>query len=226
MHHHLLRHRHTILLVVLLVMLVVQPLTHELLYGLMLFDGLLTIMSVAVLTIVFERRREQLIALSIAVPTIAGNLLAYGLPEPYLPLALVAWHGLLVVYLGFAMIVILRDVFRRSTITSDALIGVLCGYIISGVAWGNLYLITSLLIPDAFHVDPMLESYLATIHGKRFIFNDYSFVTLTSLGTSGLKPLHPFTNALTWIEAMFGQFYLAIVVAQLVGMKLASKVNH
>jgi hypothetical protein len=27
--------------------------------------------------------------------------------------------------------------------------------------------------------------------------------------------------ALAWVEAMFGQFYLAVIVAQLIGLKLA-----
>lgn len=219
--HLFLRQRHLVLLVVLLAMLILQPMSHGWLYGLLIFDFLLGIMTVAVLTIVFERKREQTLALIIALPMMGGNIVLHALSHQVAVGALVAWHGLLVVYLGFAMVVILRNIFRRDRVSTDELIGVLCGYIISGVAWANLYLVVALLIPDAFTIDEQIAKLLETQTGRRFTFNDYSFVTLTSLGTSNITPIHPLATSLTWLEAMYGQFYLAIVVAQLVGMRQA-----
>ena len=43
--------------------------------------------------------------------------------------------------------------------------------------------------------------------------------TLSVTGTS--PPIGPPAFTLTWLEVMFGQFYMAVVVAQLVGLKLA-----
>ena len=48
------------------------------------------------------------------------------------------------------------------------------------------------------------------------LFNYYSFVTLTTLGYGDIVPLTRTTQAWVAVESMVGQFYLAIVIAQLV----------
>ena len=50
----------------------------------------------------------------------------------------------------------------------------------------------------------------------------YSFVTLTTVGYGDVTPVSPMTRTFAWIEAITGQFYLAIIVAGLVSV-LASK---
>ncbi len=51
----------------------------------------------------------------------------------------------------------------------------------------------------------------------------YSFVTITTLGYGDLTPLKPMVRTLAYLEAILGQFYVAILVAWLVGMYLSSK---
>jgi voltage-gated potassium channel len=48
-------------------------------------------------------------------------------------------------------------------------------------------------------------------------------VTLTSMGYGDITPVVPMAASLAWIEAVFGQFYLAVVVAQLVGMRISPR---
>jgi hypothetical protein len=45
----------------------------------------------------------------------------------------------------------------------------------------------------------------------------YSFVTLTTVGYGDISPVSPATRTLAWVEAVTGQFYLAVIVAGLVG---------
>ena len=47
-----------------------------------------------------------------------------------------------------------------------------------------------------------------------------------SLGYSDITPAHAPTYTLAWLEVMFGGFYMAVIVAQLVGMKLAQAGNR
>jgi hypothetical protein len=54
------------------------------------------------------------------------------------------------------------------------------------------------------------------------LFNHLSFVTLTTLGYGDITPISALACGLTWIEAIFGQFYVAVYVGQLVGMRLAA----
>ena len=49
----------------------------------------------------------------------------------------------------------------------------------------------------------------------------YSFVTLTTVGYGDVTPISPMTRTFAWIEAITGQFYLAIIVAGLVSMLVA-----
>ena len=45
----------------------------------------------------------------------------------------------------------------------------------------------------------------------------YSFVTLTTLGYGDITPVHPVARMLSYLEAVIGQLYLAVLVASLVG---------
>ena len=51
----------------------------------------------------------------------------------------------------------------------------------------------------------------------------YSFVTLTTLGYGDLTPVKPIARTVGYLEAIVGQFYLAVLVAWLVGMYLSGK---
>ncbi len=55
---------------------------------------------------------------------------------------------------------------------------------------------------------------------RRFLFNYFSFSTLTTVGYGDVTPLAPAACSLSWLEAMFGQFYMAVFIGQLIGLKL------
>jgi hypothetical protein len=50
-------------------------------------------------------------------------------------------------------------------------------------------------------------------------------MTLTTLGYGDVTPIGPLALSLSWLEVIFGQFYLAVVVAQLVGLRLAQTIK-
>ncbi len=50
----------------------------------------------------------------------------------------------------------------------------------------------------------------------------FSFVTLTTLGYGDISPVGPFARFLVYLEAICGQLYLAIMVAGLVGLRIAA----
>jgi voltage-gated potassium channel Kch len=47
----------------------------------------------------------------------------------------------------------------------------------------------------------------------------FSFVTLTTLGYGDISPAKPMAEVLVVLEAITGMFYLAIIVASLVGAR-------
>ena len=110
-------------------------------------------------------------------------------------------------------------------IGADEVLGALCGYMLGGVAWANVYMVAYLLVPGAFSVNAEIAWRLSQPHLRRALFDYLSFATLTGLGYADITPLGPPADSLSWLEVLFGQFYMAAVVAQLVGLKLATAVK-
>jgi hypothetical protein len=54
-----------------------------------------------------------------------------------------------------------------------------------------------------------------------FLLTYFSFVTLTTVGYGDITPAGDTARALAMIEAVAGQFYLAVLIAELVGKRLA-----
>ena len=55
------------------------------------------------------------------------------------------------------------------------------------------------------------------------IFSYYSVVTQTTLGYGDITPRTPLSRGLTMTQTMLGQLYIAIVLARIVAMELASR---
>jgi voltage-gated potassium channel len=214
------RHKHLMLLAALVGMCVVQPLAQGIFVGLVLFDVFLMFLLLGVFVVVFKRRHERQWAVALAVPAIVAKWAAYGLPVDMQWMAIIAHHAFVLMFLAMAVAIILRGVFEERTIESDHVIATVCGYLLAGVAWGNAYRIVDLLVPGAFSMKPEIVLQINDDHTRSFLFNYFSLSTLTGTGFGDITPIWPGVASLTWMEAMFGNFYIAVVVAQLIGLKL------
>jgi len=214
--------KHLALLAALLGMMVAQPLIgHRSVAGGAASDTVLSAICLYVFFIVFEERRHWRAALLLLFPAIAGNFAIYVLPRGAHIAPQVVYHCFMVAFLGFAVTVILRDILAKSVIRGDDVIGAICGYILMALVWANLYTLTYLLVPGTFTVNPDIAGRLGEWHQRRALFDYLSFTTLMTLGYGDITPIGPPAYTLTWLEVLFGQFYMAVVVAQLVGLKLA-----
>lgn len=219
-------HKHLLLLAAMLFALVTQPLVaHESTASKIAYDLLIAAIAVAVLFVVFEERWERWVAAGLAAPAIALSLLLYGASTILGVPGAVAYHVSIVLFLGFAVGVIVRDTFRLHAIGFDDIVGAFCGYLLLGVVWGSLYVLVELLAPGSFAVAPGIRWQLDDLHLRRALFNYLSFANMASLGYNDVTSVAPVANTLTWLEVMSAQFYLAVVIAQIVGMKLAKVVR-
>ncbi len=213
------RHRHLVLLVAILTMAILQPIAHRFLGGRALFDSSLTVVLFGVVLIVFHSQRDRAIALALAIPTVLCRWAAYASDGEARLTADIAHHLLVAAFLAFAIATILRGIFEERVIRRDHFLGTICGYILAGVAWGNCYTVADLLMSGAFRVTPGIAAQLADVHMRGFYFNYFSLCALTGAGFGDITPIDPVVTTLAWLEAAFGQFYLAAVVSQLVGLK-------
>jgi len=178
-----------------------------------------------VFLIVFEQRWERRLALVMVVSIWAGNIAHEALSDRLLVGAIV-YHCFAAVFFAFAVAVILKRIFQRQTIRSDDVIGALCGYLLAAAAWANAYALVYLLWPGSYRVADVVASRLGDWHLQRFFFGYFSVMTLTGLGYTDITPTGSPSYSLSWLESVFGQFYIAVVVAQLVGLRLAEVIKR
>ncbi len=109
-----------------------------------------------------------------------------------------------------------RTLFTGKQIDLNTLMGSICVYILVGISWSILYFFAAIIHPNAFDG--------VNITTTKQLFTDllyYSFVTLSTLGYGDMTPMTPIARTLAYIEALFGQFYIAILVASFVGMHIS-----
>jgi len=214
--------KHLALLAALVGMMVAQPLIgHRNVAAGAVSDAVLSGICLYLFFIVFGEPRQRRAALLLLLPAIAGNFAIYVLPPGAHTAPQAVYHWFMAAFLGFAVAVILRDILAKSVIRGDDVLGAICGYLLLALVWANLYTLTYLLVPGTFTVSPDIVGRLGEWHERRALFDYLSFTTLMTLGYGDITPIGPPAYTLTWLEVMFGQFYMAVVVAQLVGLKLA-----
>jgi voltage-gated potassium channel len=219
-------HRYFVLLLALFSLAVSQPLAGRFEGGALFFDGLASLVLFAVVLIVFPRHRERIAALVLAVPAVLTKWATYPLAGVDDRVLDIVHHVTVVLFLGFAIFVILRGIFEQAEIQSDHLLGTICGYVLAGVAWGNAYSAIDLYAAKSFRIAPEILAKISDEHYRSVYFNYFSLCTLTNAGFGDISPTAPFATTLTWLEAAFGQFYIAVVVAQLVGLRLAQAIRR
>jgi hypothetical protein len=102
-------------------------------------------------------------------------------------------------------------------------VGAVCGYLLLGMAWGVLYAMLDTAWPGSFEVGSRLAEQVRADQSRVPLFTYYSFVTLTTVGYGDVTPLSTPARTCAWLEALTGQFYLAVLVAGLVGALLSRK---
>ncbi len=78
-----------------------------------------------------------------------------------------------------------------------------------------------MMTPGSFNGAGILNFDSTTLHNayeQQFNFLYYSFATLATLGMGDITPLSHLAKSLTAMEAMFGQLFVAIIIAKLVSV--------
>ena len=133
-------------------------------------------------------------------------------PWPYnISILAVAWFAIAIT-LGA---VVAQAVFRRGRVTYHRIIGAILLYLLIAVAFGALFVLIGLSVPDAFK-GIIFEDNPALANSVIYL----SFVTLTSTGFGDIVPVHPFARTLCNIESIIGQLYPATLLARLVTLEM------
>ena len=110
-----------------------------------------------------------------------------------------------------------KQVLFSGPIDAHKIVGAICIYLLLGLIWALLYLFIAQSVPDAFNGLEQLVWYDNFADVAYF-----SFVTLTTLGYGDISPIVPIARFLVYMEAIVGVFYMAILVASLIGIRVSA----
>jgi hypothetical protein len=216
-----LRHRHSLLLLALLAVYLLHPLLDHLTLGTWLYDLLFTLVFLAAFLLLFRHGRYRPLAVLLGIPTLVANWTGYALPGgPPAPVALV-FHGLAALFLGFTVAALLLEIHEAKAVSTDSLSGAFSGYLLTGVVFGHLYCIVEAATPGSFRVPADLAAMMGEVGRRRYVLTYFSVITLTTVGYGDITPATQPARALACLEAVVGQLYIAVVIAELIGMKVS-----
>src|SRR5918999_2431619 len=113
--------------------------------------------------------------------------------------------------------VTINRVLHHRRITRETVLGSLCAYVLIGLLFAFLYLAVHEFRDDPFFAQPGEHAQSEYLY--------FSFVALTTLGFGDLSPSVGLPQALTVLEALFGQIFLVTLVARLVTLWVRQSVG-
>jgi voltage-gated potassium channel len=136
--------------------------------------------------------------------------------------SLVLEDSIIMGFLLWVLVVVLREVFRATTTERDAVVGALCGFVLIVAVFTRLHGLLEALFPGSYHADGPPLSERSDIR-LTAVFQYFSTITVTTVGFGDIVPVTPAARLATGLEAIVGQLYLAVVIATLVGRVAARR---
>jgi voltage-gated potassium channel len=225
-------HRHSALLIALITAFVVRPLIGDTGAGFILFSiALVMLLLVALYNInvdelvgergllLTEARHRRLLGWILAVAAGVDRIATIFVHNPMLSMAgTISWL-LFVVFIASSQ---LRSVLRQREVTGETICMAVSVYLLFGFAWALLYALIFQRHPEAF--SGILSATQVRPTEFQHLFPIFGYFSLTTLSTIGFGDITPVTIQARYAavaEGIAGQFYLAILVARLVGMQMS-----
>lgn len=135
-----------------------------------------------------------------------------------------AINFLLFFYLGLLVLAFGRYVFAAQRVDAELISAALCLYLLAGMLWGAIFMLLEGFTPGSFAGSGLDQA--LSFHEKTPIFCYFSFTTMTTLGYGDITPQTPAAMAFCLVEAILGQFFMAVMVARLVGVQVAQSFSR
>ncbi len=202
----------------LLAFLCIMPLTHEesTFDRLLIYLVLTCVFITGPLAIASTRLRlviSMVLSLLVLLPGVGSILADYHVAYSY---SLIA--GIL--FFSYLAALISKELLTDdSSVDAETLWGAVNVYVLIGLCFAFSYAALATFQPDLFtgkFIDQPSRDQL-------FGYIYFSFVTLTTLGYGDVTPNTTGAATLTYLEAVIGQLYIAIMLARLVGLYITRK---
>jgi len=225
-------HRHTALLVAIVAMLAARPLvsdtgTGTALYGIMgILLLIVALYNVQVDELVGDRelllrqrKNRSVFGWALAIVAIVSRLGEFVYPTHLIvTVRSVSW----LLFLGFVTITELRGLLKHKIVTRETISMSISIYLLLGLTWGLFFIVLYDFQPQAFNFGSAAPSQQQVTP----VLVYFSLTTLATVGYGDITPLTLQARYAAVSEGIAGQFYLAILVARLVGMQMSQSASQ
>jgi hypothetical protein len=188
------------------------PFVEEIKGGDLIVSLLLSLVLVASVLAVADRKYVLVIALVLAIPAIAGRWINHFRPD-LVPPAVFLIAAL--VLTAFVVMNLLRFVLRASSVNTEVLCASISAYLMLGLMWTMAYWLVDQLTPGgAFSFNTNAGTH--SMNGFTGFY--FSFITLSTVGYGDITPVSRIARWLAAMEAMTGLLYVAVLIARLVSL--------
>jgi Ion channel len=210
----------TTLFVALLVATIVRPALATTSVGHWAFALVMVFVFGSAIWILCQSRRQWWLAITFGACWILTRLPTFLRADPGLAIE-VAGRLAEIAFLTLTVSLLVRAIFQKRTASLDNILGAFAGYLMIAMIWGVAFSIVVLFDPGALRTDAALQPEWMSPEKRDWVLTYFSCCTLMTVGYGDITPVHPAARTLAVLEAMTGQIYLAVLVAVLVGMKVA-----
>ena len=230
---YLLPRRHSALLIALVTTFAVRPLIGENDFSRNVFGVAVVLLLVMALytvqiddligekeALLAQRKRRMIIGWLLALIATVERLASPFFPNPVLLLAGTLSFLLFFSYITWAL---LRSLLRHREVTGQTIAMSVTVYLLLGISWGFLYALLFQRNPHAFNFGAPAGSTSEEPDFAVLIY--FSLTTLATVGYGDITPATLQARYASVAEGIAGQFYLAILVARLVGMHMSRSIS-
>jgi hypothetical protein len=200
------------LLTALIALFVVMPFVDQWRYGEIVESVMFSLVLLAAVNAVGGRRQTQIAAAVMAVPALLARWLNHVWPEGIvIELSLLA----AIAFVAFVIAHLFRFVISAPEVNAEVLCAAISIYLLFAVAWAFLYTLLARWDPNAFvFTDPAADKPL--LSGFTALY--FSVQILTTITFGDILPRSNNARMMSLVEATAGVFYMAILIARLVGL--------
>lgn len=220
------RWRFGFLLLVILWALVVEPILFGPRAANWIFDIGYSALLVSALYAVTRRKRGRIWMTVLVAFALSATWIYRLMPPEWYDAAVVFHHLLGAGFLFLMVLVTLKGLFTAEEISFDLLLGTLAGFLMLGTAWAMIFSLVHHISPESFDFSGTLNEFVGATSSRFSVFVYYSFITLTTLGYGDISPVSQTARTLSWMEAAVGQFYIATLVAGIVGIMVSGRAHE
>ena len=200
------------LLIALAVLLTGAPFVEELEGGHLILSVLFSLVLLAAVFAVADRKRSLAIALVLAVPAITARWINHFRPDLVHPAVFLICA---LVLLAFVIGHLLHFILRAPVVNVEVLCASVAAYLMLGLTWTVAYWLVDQLTPGgafSFNTNRGAQS----MNGFTGFY--FSFITLSTVGYGDITPVSRAARWLAAMEAMIGLLYVAVLIARLVSL--------